>query len=59
MPASSFDYDAKLFLVNRNLLYQEKTYSQEFGGPLNLAALRGRIGRILAKAGSVPPPFVL
>ena len=25
---------------------------QEFGGPLNLAALCGRIGRILAKAGS-------
>ena len=45
------DYDAKLFLVNRNLLYPEKTYGQEFGGPLYLAALCGRIGRILAKAG--------
>jgi len=33
-------------------LYPEKTYGQEFGGPLNLAALCGRIGRILAKAGS-------
>ena len=25
---------------------------QEFGGPLNLAALCGRIGRIVVKAGS-------
>ena len=50
---TNFDYNAKLFLINRNLLYPEKTYGQEFGGPLNLAALCGRIGRILAKAGSV------
>ena len=51
--AYDFHYDAKLFLVNKNLLYpEEKTYGQEFGGPLNLAALCGRIGRILAKAGS-------
>ena len=49
---TNFDYDAKLFLINRNLLYPEKTYGQVFGGPLNLAALCGRIGRILAKAGS-------
>jgi len=34
---------------------QKKTYGQEFGGPLNLAAL---CGRILAKAGSAPLPEV-
>ena len=33
---TNFDYDAKLFLVNRNFLYPEKTYSQEFGGAINL-----------------------
>jgi len=30
---TNFDYDAKLCVVNRNLLYPEKTYGQEFGGP--------------------------
>jgi len=29
----------------------QKKYGQEFGGPLNLAALCGRIGRMVAKAG--------
>jgi len=31
-------------------------FANEFGGPLNSAALCGRIARIMPKAGSVPRP---